>query len=504
MKTTDHDSMESYEDDRNKSFMIPANPYAIAYGSTYTIPEAGILDMQDVALLKHMNCSYFSSGRAPTLLALKQHAHSLVNIIRKLAPSTTSGVIGGEDNGQKGNPAFIKNDAFDWLNKLDTPYENDDEAHHLPLWSLANTIKAETENGDILEHHCPLVRIVEDCPPKEKGTTTRPYMTHHSLVQHANECLEILDHEYSATGGLLSILPIEEDIVVDEDKRLTTTQLESARNTLLGQWLLHHQHLVGRMHELEINYANALDLLAGEAQVPSQLLRRIGTEGASNGREVAYPQDKFVLANVGDDVQGYLHRMFDRAEAQIEQKERMWRESGVSGQRMWEENRGRTLYARGLVPIDLLTRFFRIKGKGPQSPIFIIPAVDVHPGVAETRRMEERPTVVSVVTPTWPERVTEWEAKFKKQIEMAAGTDTTNMALVREKLEMKDMLAVKDEELRRNRDQLEFYEKNIGKEVKQRERELLRSVTVYRTKLDELKKALPAEYHSLFELRLFN
>ncbi|UZP41533.1 hypothetical protein NXS19_009349 [Fusarium pseudograminearum] len=394
---------------------IPSNPYATSYKSNYTVPDNGILDAQDLVLLQHLNCSYFSSGRPPTLLALKQHAHSLVNIIRKLALTSNTQHV-GERSGYR----FEEHEAFDWLNNLDEPYENDDPSHHDPLWALQNTVKSESETFG--------------------GDQRRPYMTHHDLVMHANECLEILDHEYGATGGLMSILPTGFEAPKDlkAAQGMSERQLEGARNCLLGQWLLNHQHLMGRMHELEISYANALDVMAGEALVPQQILGRSGPDGVSGGGRL----------------------LLDAAEAQIEQKEKIWKASGVVGERIWREERGGKVYARGIVPIDISSRFYRIKGKGSQSPLFVIPAADQHPGTAQTRIIESKPTVVSVVTPTWPERVSDIEARNKERLARAAQLETENRTLLRERVEMQDMIAVKTAEIRSMNDQLAWYEEN--------------------------------------------
>ncbi|KAJ4318592.1 hypothetical protein N0V84_006757 [Fusarium piperis] len=478
---------------------IPTNPYATAYKSTWTLPNSGMLEPKDIALLQHVNCSYLSSGRAPTLLALKQHAHSLVNLIHKLAPTITGCPVDllGNDQDEDG---WYKDQAFDWLANLDNPYENDDVSHHEPLWALENTVKEQSEINGIV-HHCPLTRVPDTGSSAKQGATRRPYMTHHDLVMHANECLEILDHEYSSTGGLMSLLPIGAEGDTDEDRvHFTADELAGARNTLLGQWLLHHQHLVGRMHELEISYANALDLLAGEADVPLQLMSRDGVDGISGGREVAYPQDKFVLANIGDDITGYIHRMIDVAEAQIEQKEKIWKASGVSGERMWYEERGGKVYARGIVPVDLLTRFYRIKGKGHKSPIFVIPAAEQHPGVQQTRRIEERPTLVSVVTPTWPERVSDWETKQNAKLEEASKMDAQNQALIRDRVELQDMLAVKDAELRRQRLELSFHEMRLSGDKAGEIKALYSQISAYGEKMEELRSVLPSKYHSLLDV----
>ncbi|RSM19731.1 hypothetical protein CDV31_001362 [Fusarium ambrosium] len=478
---------------------IPANNYAIAYKSTWTLPNSGMLEPEDIALLQHVNCSYLSSGRPPTLLALKQHAQCLANLIRKLAPTLSGCAVDilGDDQDEDGS---FKDQAFDWLACLDKPYENDDVSHHEPLWALANTVKEQSEMNGIT-HHCPLTRVPDTGSTAKQGATRRPYMTHHDLVMHANECLEILDHEYSSTGGLMSLLPIGAEGDTDDDRvHFTADELAGARNTLLGQWLLHHQHLVGRMHELEISYANALDLLAGEADVPLQLMSRNGVDGISGGREVAYPQDKFVLVNIGDDITNYIHRMIDVAEAQIEQKEKIWRASGVSGERMWMEERGGKVYARGIVPVDIMTRFYRIKGKGHKSPLFVIPAAEQHPGVQHTRRIEERPTIVSVVTPTWPQRVSEWETKQKAKLDQASKMDVQNQTLIRDRIELQDMLAVKDAELRRQRLELSFHEKHLSEEEADVRKELISQLTAYEDKMEELRSVLPSKYHNLLDI----
>jgi hypothetical protein len=437
---------------------VPSNPYATSYKSTYTLPDSGILDAQDLVLLQHLNCSYFSSGRPPTLLALKQHAHSLVNLIRKLALTTRTRHVGPIEFRDAG-ARFDEHEAFDWLNNLDEPYENDDPSHHDPLWALQNTVKSESETYGI-EHHCPLTLVEDSGPSSKEGNVRRPYITHHDLVMHANECLEILDHEYAATGGLMSILPTGFEAPEDlkEAQLLSERQLEGARNCLLGQWLLNHQHLMGRMHELEISYANALDVMAGEALVPQQMMGRSGANGVSAGREIVYPQDKFILVNSGPDVTGYIHRLLDAAEAQIEQKEKIWKASGVVGERIWHEERGGKVYSRGIVPIDIPSRFYRIKGKGSQSPLFVIPAADQHPGTARTRVIESKPTVVSVVTPMWPERVSVIESRNKEHQDRATQLETENRNLLRERAEMQDMIAVKNAEIRSMNDRLAWYE----------------------------------------------
>lgn len=465
-------------------YFIPATEYSTAWACSWTDTEFGVLNDADLESLRHVNCSYLSSGRPPTLLALKQHAQALTNLIRKLCVSNTFGIV---DEGGKRQPAFEKNEAFDWLKNLDKPYTNDDESHHLPLWALANQIEGEDEETGI-ECHCPL-KIAQSFGPLDDGQSTRrPYSSHHNLVMHANACLEILDHEYSATGGLLSLLPSgsEED----------SEQMQGVRNTILGQWLLHQQHLIARMHELEINYANALDLLNGEAVVPMQMLGCLGPDGRSKGREPVYPQDRFILANTGDDFFELVHRLMDKAESKIEEKEQIWWESGVSGERMWMKNRGGDWYSRGLVPVDLMTRFVRLKDHGDRSTIFVLPAIEQHPATTQTRKMESRPTVVSVVTPSWPEKTSDIEQRVSAQIEQMKELQDANRALTRDKMEMEAQMATVLADLRRTRHEVKFYEGTSEEGTRDK---IIAEIAAMKRQMDKLRKTLPQEYHQLLE-----
>jgi hypothetical protein len=76
---------------------------------------------------------------------------------------------------------------------------------------------------------------------------------------------------------------------------------EKAEKTVLGQMILWVQKLVQRIHHLERLYANAMDVLAKEAVVPTETLSALGTKGRKR-REVVYPQDRFVLVNAGEDL----------------------------------------------------------------------------------------------------------------------------------------------------------------------------------------------------------
>ncbi|KAK2046466.1 hypothetical protein LZ31DRAFT_201787 [Colletotrichum somersetense] len=490
---------------------IDKTPYAGAYKSRFTEeilhpdgsrgsdhPSAG---EGDINLLRHVNCGYLSThGHAPTLLALKRHAQALAVLIAKLAPTTQYGEI---DNGKSPHgwdrKSFRENEAFDWLNDLSHTYQNDDEWHHKPLSDLMNQIQHQSDTHGVV-HHCTLQSFAMD---KEKRTKPRPYASHSALALHANECLEMLDHEYGATGGLMSLLPTDADTDAEE--------MGAVRNSLLGQWLLFNQHLVARVHDLELSYANSLDVMAGEAVVPMQMACKTGPDAAS-GRELAFPQDRWVLANAGDDVFDYLSRALDREEAQIEHKRAVWAANGTYGERMWEERRGGDLYARGLVFYDVKTRYYRLQGKG-RSSIFILPAHGVHPAVRQTRKLEVTPTVVTVVKPAWPARVSEWESKHKQQLDEATRVSIQNHRLSELAQTMKEQNVTLATSLHKEQMTNAQFERYYGtSESANGPKQLEKAVAVLETRLKEQTAALsaleagvaeglrkvPAKYHGLF------
>ncbi|KAI0172074.1 hypothetical protein GGR52DRAFT_454203 [Hypoxylon sp. FL1284] len=381
---------------------IGATPWAKPYFSNHHHENPQV----NTAMLGHVNCGYLSTpGRPPTLEGLKQHAQSLAFLISTLAPSTRPGLVDTENTRMKtiDPQTFARDQAYDWLNNLRIPYDNIDKAHRRPLNSLANLVKKNSDEKGV-EFHCPMtqtpIQLIEQSQDREAQTF--PFQTHMTLLMHANECLERLDHEYSAMGGLLSILPTDRDNVVEHP------DLEKAKQTLIGQWLLYTQHLTGRMHELEIAYGNALDVLAGEAMVPAQHLSSHGPDGRS-GREIVFPQDRWLLANAGEDVYEFIHRMLDRKEVWVDMQDNVFKEQHVVGDQLrkgQEEEDG----VRGVVHVDLQTRFYRLKNSG-RGTIFVLPAYADRPNTEHTRELENRPTVVTLPTPSYPDRSTAWDRK---------------------------------------------------------------------------------------------
>lgn len=470
----------------------------------------------DEDLLANLNCSYFSTPRtAPTLLDLKRHAQSLAILIRDISVSSSFGDVDGENSNRGHVPKlFREHEAFDWLNDLSEQYDNDDEWHQKPLTELMNLVADETDLGGV-HLHCPLTQS-RRVDVQADGTKRRPYANHAQLAHHANECLEMLDHEYGATGGLMSLLPT--------DDKADQWEMDLASNTLLGQWLLFNQALVGRTHELELAYANAVDALQGEAVVPLQSFSKTAVAAAhagtgagpiptaeSLGREVAYPQDRWVLVNAGEDVLDHVHRTLDKMEAQIEPKERAWKAAGVVGEQIWRSRRGGDAYDAGLVVWDVKTRYLRLRGKGRRSPVFVMPAHGVHPAVSETRSLEAKPGVVSVVTPTWPTRVSDWERKYVSKLDQATKTEIEVMRLRKANANMEEEKRRNGHEMSNLKHSVAMYEDYFGADrpdedlegpAKQRVmqyRSIVEDVRLRKKMWEDLRDALPRKYWGLMD-----
>ncbi|KAK3294063.1 uncharacterized protein B0H64DRAFT_462478 [Chaetomium fimeti] len=436
--------LAEHEDDdhADQRGYIKGTDFALPYFSQWSrLHESEASD----GLLRHVSCGYLSThGVPPTLLALKQHAQSLCVLIHALNPTLKSAEIASgspakarpKEKGQGGQAAAVEdalsfkyklNDAFDFLADLSVPYTNDDPNHHKPLTGLANEVRGRHEVLGTT-YHCPFA----ESKPRGRGEKQKPYANHHNLIMHANACLERLDHEFSSTGGLMSLLPTATTTSTTTSSTdpgpSHPSDLTNARNSLLGQWLHFTQTLVARMHELERAYGNALDALAGEAAIPHQSLAALGPDGRSTGRVVAFPQDRWVLANAGDDVFAAVHRLLDRQEALAQARDRVWRRNGAVGDRLWSGStpaspgarvRARD-YARGIVPVDVMTRYYRLAGSG-HTTLFVVPAWEQHPGVEASRDNNNAatPTIVACPQPKFPARATELEKRYGARLERA-------------------------------------------------------------------------------------
>lgn len=408
----EHDSTDSGGGPEGQAGYYKGTDYSLPYIS----PWSRIVDDPITSkLLRHISCSYMGvPGHPPTLLALKQHAQSLAVLISYLEPSISSGRIDGLDQGNN-NPAgrLVGGDgqpdqldastyvdrpdrrldsggAFDWLASLSTPYHNDDPNHHRPLNALMNEVHSHSDIHGA-QIWCPLTQARPRTPLDNAATSneltegfaaevaTMPFASHANLVRHANECLERLDHEFSATGGLMSLLP------PDGADGGGDVEFAAVRSTLLGQMLMHMQAIYLRMHEFEYDVGHMREALAGDAVAPMQALT------AAGGRELVAAQDRYVLIDAGDDTWRRLHGELDRHEAHLDARQRIYRAAGLSSE-----------HVRGIVPLDVETRLYRLQGHG-HSTIFISAAFGHVEDGADTRRDEQgRDVARMVVQPCWP------------------------------------------------------------------------------------------------------
>lgn len=160
--------------------------------------------------------------------------------------------------------------------------------------------------------------------------------------------------------------------------------MKKQKLTLLGQIILYMQRLVQRLHDLERQCANSMDVLTGEAVVPHRTLSELGPKGRQ-AREVVFPQDRF------------LQSEFDRKEAADAKMDDANSALGVTGEAVWSI-KGNKEIARGITTLDVTTQYYRLRNNGLKI-VFVIPAHQEHPGVKVTRAMEREPTVVAVVKP---------------------------------------------------------------------------------------------------------
>lgn len=445
-------------------------------------------------LLEHVNCTYLSTpGRAPTLLALKQHAQSLAVLISLLAPAQYGGTFEPPNEGKiNGDAPFAAEQAWDWLNNLHVHYNTEDDAHKKPLNALTNLVKSNSDTEGP-KWHCPLETTKIEHAEKHPFQKYRPYESHMTLLMHANEILERLDHEYSAMGGILGIIPLKSENV--EEQRA----LEQAKTTLIGQWILYTQNLVVRMHELEIAYGNSLDLLANEAIVPMQHTSIHGPDGRS-GREIVFPQDRWILANAGEDVFTFIHQMLDRAEAHQDARDDVFADQNVLGDAAHSSND--ELKYRGIVKADLSTRFYRLRGSG-HGPLFILPAFGDRPGTKHTRDIENRPTVVTIPQPKSKETVSAWESKHMNVDAELLKLSKDSSSLAAKVSQLESTLKIRDLEVGRLKEMQELYEGVVSTKDQSLMQQIVylnKSVRQYQTsiqKASEREDALKQEMENL-------
>jgi hypothetical protein len=418
------DQVDSPTKIKRKTDIISATEFAGQYRSSLSSQDFPLGRIQ--SLLKHVNCSYLSppNYNAPTLLNLKQHAQALAILIRQFGVSTKSALVNSGE--------FNEQEVYDWLNDLNKVYENGEEDHNTRLTAIVNQLTDGLKpNPELVDERdsreiCPLHQT------RVPGQDQLPYAKLQALIVHANEILERLDHEHSFTGGILGMLPTDGEL---EDSFMK----EIAEKSVLGQWLTFTRALVMRVHELERGYVNALEVVTGEAIVPRESLSDIGTIGRK-GDKIVYPQDRFVLAGIGEQSWNWLNGELDQKAAKQNLE---------------------------FVHLDIPTRYYRTPD---QRTVFVVP--DFADKLKTLKQIEERPTVVQVVKPTWPERASVWERKHKDEMNRLLMLEPEVMRLRAKVKEQKDDLLVMQHE----REQYEA-ERRIWKGENPQKHQLLRDLS---------------------------
>jgi len=352
--------LDSLEPHNPANPVIPSTSYAGPYKSRF-------LDLNPALrpLLQHVNCSYLSTrGKAPSLCDLKSHAQALTNLIKHLTVSTSSTQI---DIGAYSN----QNQAFDFLLDLTKRYANLSVPHTLALTSVMNTVE-NTGNAIPAGYRprCPLYSAPD--MTDEDHSLPMPYATQQALISHADDVLERLDHEFGAEGGILGMLPM------DEFGLATSVPNTMGRQSVLGQWIAYTRSLAGRVHELEKNLKETLDIVGGEAIIPRERLSRAPLRAQHDG--FAGLQDKFLLAL----------------------EEETWPKFCTEFAIRENDSKG------DIVTLEVVTKYSRLRGG---RTIFISPSV-----IAPARK---EPGVVQVVKAEWRDRSSVWEQRYGAELARA-------------------------------------------------------------------------------------
>lgn len=443
---------------------IPATEYAGPYKSPFLE-----VHRDTTPLLSHVNCSYLSTrGVAPTLNNLKQHAQALCILIKHLTTSTSGSHINGADpNLNKEAPekeAIQEIRSFDFLENLNQAYDNEAQDSHVwPLTACMNTLEDRGAVSRGGRNHCALHRVTQK--DEQEWTPSLPYATTQALLQHADEILERLDHEFSSEGGLLGIVPIENS---------PDSHTEYSRRSILGQWVTFTRQLVTRCHELANGMEDTLKILGGEAVVPRQLLDSTSLNDRQDDLKAV--QDQWMLC-----VPDHALEAFEQAFSEAELKP-FDPENDEIGSGAGQED---------LITLQVKTTYARLRGG---RTIFVVPTA-----------IEEQPKkrgVVAVVKPEWRPPGSDWERRhgaelsrlrrleheehaqaLDKIMELEAGADV----LWREKERLAAIMGTNSNDILKKFEDIEKWEQRRDKEereFKEEKRKWERSVQIYEDELN--------------------
>jgi hypothetical protein len=419
-------------------------------------PYPNFKGVDPTVAFSHLNCSYFEHRtKAPTLGDLKRHALSLTNLIYAHAGS----MIGS---------------ATDWVRLVGTgcQYEDEDEAHGVPLEHAMNVVRQGVDGLETAGGKCPLV----DGPLGIPGG-------YDELMGHANEILEIVDYRCAHKGGLLSLLPHP-----GQERRV------KVEDTFVGQWMVYTSNLSMRVAQLEIEVENSRNVLAGEATAPWVLGRASffgGGEGVDFGRELLFPQDRYVLSGLS---QGLWERL-DHKLLREAQRKTVVEESVATKVRGGRVKPGRKAGGDESAPappgqplepiawVDIKSRVYRVKGK---ETMFVVlgHGGDLNPDTELTARLEKMPLISVLPHPVAGASTTAQDEEERTQQEKR-----TEASLIRA---LKANQALEDE-LKKSTAQNENLERQVNIKVKESLEEftsLLSELKETKALNEELKKEL--------------
>ncbi|KAI9782982.1 MAG: hypothetical protein M1816_001642 [Peltula sp. TS41687] len=321
----------------------------------------------DLDRFTHVNCSYLSheSGTAPTLTQLKRHAQCLANLICALD------VLDNEAG----------RDPFDYLDDLHMPYSNTDYSHRKPLTAVTNLITTHQDQARGPTKPCHRCPFTGDQPSENPA----------EYVEHVNDMFEVLENMYCDKGGILGLVPPE-----------NMPGRAEMEETIFGQWLLFTTRLVEELVSQKKEVARQQSILAGEATTPHQL----STKGRLvEGKPLLFPQDRYVLANVSEELYDLLDKRLGHNETTTRRGAAASSTRKASSKRRQAENQPHEPDPTSSSPllqiahVDVTSRIFRLEG---YKTLFIVPAFEISPNTRLAREHETRPDMIIQSLPRPP------------------------------------------------------------------------------------------------------
>lgn len=345
---------------------IPASTHAHTYYSSLLgeLISQRPLPLKADVHFADLPCSLLTDEMPPTMLALKRHTQALCLLISLLVPSDPT----KWPNQPFRNPDDIP-ESFDFLVDLRTPYLGQEKNERHPLLeTLRNANPDPSDTGSGIDFPGP------SCPLKHPAAIR----TTASLIAHANELLTLLDDRFALSGGLLSVVPYSD-----------SEEFDAAKKTIFGQLIGFTRSLAERVAEYEIELIGLRHMLRGSPRpvgVRAQPEEPKTDESAA--RELVWPQDRYVLAGLSDDLWNAINRALSSREAErqadIAKTESVRGVGGLMEAKQVDESNLVTPW------IETKSRLYRVHGC---KTVFIVPAFDLDPEAPAIREVERGPLI---------------------------------------------------------------------------------------------------------------